>query len=289
MRAAAFKYPEWIPCEVGFSQPTWKRHRERLEEICLAHPLLFPGFAVGATHFDEIHDLPYQLGDEHRDTWGCVWRNISEGLEGQCVGHPLADWDALASYRPSDPLTQNDWGTEDWEAVAVEMAKQKANGNLVTGFGGRLFDRLYFLRGFENLMMDFATDDPHLPALLEMLEHYVTLRTQKCLDMGVDAVYYHTDIGTQTALMISPAKFRQYLKPLFTRVFQMCRRAGVHVYLSSDGRLVDIVEDLVECGVTVHDPQFRANGLDGIKKGLQGTALRAGGPGPPDVLYLYAR
>jgi hypothetical protein len=34
--------------------------------------------------------------------------------------------------------------------------------------------------------------------------------------------------------------------------------------------LLDIVDDLIECGVSVHDPQFRANGLEGIAKHYKG-------------------
>lgn len=50
----------------------------------------------------------------------------------------------------------------------------------------------------------------------------------------------------------------------------MCRKVGAHVYLSSDGCLLDIVDDLIECGVSVHDPQFRANTLEGIVRAYKG-------------------
>jgi hypothetical protein len=70
--------------------------------------------------------------------------------------------------------------------------------------------------------------------------------------------------------MISPRSFRKYVKPLYSEVFRPCREAGTHVFLSSDGRLLDIVDDLVECGVSVHDPQLRANTLDGIARAYRG-------------------
>ena len=57
---------------------------------------------------------------------------------------------------------------------------------------------------------------------------------------------------------------------MFKRLFQTCRTAGVHVYLSSDGNLLEIVDDLIECGVSVHDPQLRANTLSGIIKAYKG-------------------
>jgi hypothetical protein len=33
---------------------------------------------------------------------------------------------------------------------------------------------------------------------------------------------------------------------------------------------LEIVDDLIECGVSVHDPQLRANTLDGIVKAYKG-------------------
>ena len=90
------------------------------------------------------------------------------------------------------------------------------------------------------------------------------------LEIGVDIIAFHTDIGTQRGLMISPAKFRRIIKPMFKKIFTTCREAGVHVSLSSDGRLLEIVDDLVECGVSMHDPQFRANTLEGIARTYKG-------------------
>jgi uroporphyrinogen decarboxylase len=119
-------------------------------------------------------------------------------------------------------------------------------------------------------MIDIATDDPHLPALIDMLTQYELKLVKLYIDAGVDVIGFHTDIGTQRALMISPEKFRKYIKPMFKTIFQTVRDAGVLVVLSSDGRLVDIVDDLVECGVNMHDPQFRANTLDGIERAYKG-------------------
>ena len=119
-------------------------------------------------------------------------------------------------------------------------------------------------------MIDIGTDDPHLPRLIEMLTEYEMKLVGKSLEIGVDAIGFHTDIGTQKALMISPAKFRKYIKPMFKKIFTTCRDAGTHVLLSSDGCLLEIVDDLVECGVSRHDPQLRANTLEGIEKVYKG-------------------
>jgi len=270
LRAIEFRHPEWIPCGVGFAPATWHKYREELERIILDHPRLFPGHQEGSACFFDDMPVVYREGEQFRDNWGCVWQNIQGGLEGQVVGHPLADWSALDTYQPPDLLTKTERGDRDWEQIRRSIEGARAGGHLTVGDGERLFDRMYFLRGFENLMMDFATDDPHLPRLVEMLTNHELALVNKWLEIGVDAVGFHTDIGTQNALMISPAKFRRYIKPMFMEVFQTCRRAGAHVCLSSDGHLLEIVDDLIECGVSMHDPQLRANTLEGIVRAYKG-------------------
>ena len=211
-------------------------------------------------HFDPV----YREGEYYRDNWGCLWYNTHAGLEGQVVEHPLADWSALDTYRPPDFLTKTERGERDWDQIREDLEERRRGDLPVTGSGERLFDRMYFLRGFEALMIDFATDDPHLPKLIDMLLEYEMGLVQKWLELGVDVMGFHTDIGTQKALMISPDMFRRYLKPMFKTLFMTCRDAGVHVLLSSDGHLLEIVDDLIECGVSMHDPQVRANTLEGI-------------------------
>jgi hypothetical protein len=234
----------------------------------LTHPRIFAGYRKGGQSFDYMPPA-YRKG-EFLDNWGCLWRNECEGIEGQVVGHPLADWNALNSYRPPDPRLKSERQDRDWKKTKAAYEGLRKQDRLRVGSGERLFDRLYFLRGFENLMMDIATDDPSLLKLIDMLLQHEMELVDLWLEVGVDVIGFHTDIGTQNGLMISPPKFRQYIKPLFKKLFSRCRSAGVHVALSSDGRLLEIVDDLVECGVSMHDPQVRANTLAGIEKAYKG-------------------
>jgi uroporphyrinogen decarboxylase len=268
-RCMTFQGPEWIPCGVGFSPLTWATHRERLEEVCLRHPKLFPGFRAGERDFDDF-PVTFRVGERHTDNWGCVWEAHIPGLEGQVVVNPIADWDALDAYQMPDPSKKGDLHDLDWAQIRTDAEAARKRGERVYGFGERLFDRLYFLRGFENLMVDIATDDPHLPVLIERFTQQKLEMVRLWTEIGVDAMAFHTDIGTQKALMISPEKFRKYIKPMFARIFGACHEAGAMVNLSSDGNLLEIVDDLIECGVNVHDPQLRACTIDGIVRAYKG-------------------
>jgi uroporphyrinogen decarboxylase len=270
LRAIEFRSPEWVPFGVGFAPIVWNHFREELEKVLLDYPRIFPGFQAGqSSFFDEMPPV-YRPGEHFTDNWGCTWYNAQKGLEGVVVGHPLADWSALETYQPPDLEVLSERGGRDWEGTRAAFATAKEAGGLIGGDGERLFDRMYFLRGFENLMVDIATDDPHLPRLIEMLTEYEMRLIGKWLEMGVDTMGFHTDIGTQHGLMISPAKFRKYIKPMFALIFQTCRAAGSHVCLSSDGNVLEIVDDLIECGISMHDPQLRASTLEGIVSHYKG-------------------
>lgn len=275
MRTLEFHYPEWIPAEIEFAPATWHKYREDLEDLVLKHPLVFGHLQKGSVDFDALSPAYHQCV-YYRDSWGCTWYNTGEGLEGQVVGHPLEDWNALDSFKVPDPrirpdpLRKADNSIPNWKDVQEAMEEKRKRGELLQGDGERLFDRLYFLRGFENLMIDIATDDSRLPRLIDMLEQYELRLIGKWAKIDVDLIMFHTDIGTQNGLMISPLHFRRYIKPLFASICKACKVSSIHPYISSDGRLLEIVDDLVECGFSMHDPQIGANTVTGIEKAYKG-------------------
>jgi len=119
------------------------------------------------------------------------------------------------------------------------------------------------VRGYENLMMDFADEPPELGRLIQMVLDNNMKLVDKWLEIGVDVMGFGDDLGTQTATMMSPEHFRKYLKPGYARTFGACRVAGAHVRLHTDGHVLEIVDDLIDCGVTILNPQVRCNTLEG--------------------------
>jgi uroporphyrinogen decarboxylase len=256
---------------MGFSPLTLRQHRGDIDALIRRHPRIFPEYDP-VEFFEDADDMPvvYRKGERFTDNWGCEWVNIIEGLEGQVQGHPLADWSALETWNPPDPMTKTERGEQDWAENRAEMEDRKRRGLLTHGGAERLFDRLYFLRGFENLMMDFATHPPELDLLIAKLAAFEHAVVDQWIAIGVDMISFHTDIGTQKGLMISPEGFRRHLRPLFEPLFRKIRKAGSIVMLSSDGRIIEIIDDLVEYGLQIHDPQLRANGVYDIKRAYKG-------------------
>ena len=58
-------------------------------------------------------------------------------------------------------------------------------------------------------MKDIARNDPHLPILIQRLTDHELFLVRKYIDIGVDQMNFHTDIGTQDRLMMSPRQFQK--------------------------------------------------------------------------------
>lgn len=142
-------------------------------------------------------------------------------MEGQVVDHPLADWKALESYQPPDFMTRTERGERNWEKIRRTIKERRKKGLLTLGDGERLFDRLYFLRGFGNPMLDIVRDEPHLPKTIRLLQDHETELINKWLEFGVDIISFHTDIGTQHGLMME-AEFYDANVPL-ENIEAMCQ------------------------------------------------------------------
>ena len=273
LRTVTMTGPEWMPCGVGISGASWDQWRGEMEAVLVRHPTLFPRFKQGKRNFDAMDFGPaHRAGEAFTDAWGCVWRSAVNGLEGQVEAHPLDDWSKLESYRAPDPMTQDDRGPMDWRKARRHIAKARRERRLTSGGlpHGFLFMRLWYLRGFENLMLDVAAGAPELPRLIELVAEHDRARVRKWLDIGVDMMEFGEDLGTQTASIISPAAFARYVAPVYKSLMGPCRDAGCQVALHSDGYIMELMDDLIEAGVTIINPQDLCNGIDNLARYVKG-------------------
>jgi len=198
-----------------------------------------------------------------RDAWGCLWHYPGRYLDGQAVEHPLDDWGKLKDFRvPSpDDYTQ-------WAEAGKGIQEAKRNGTLAGGGveHGFLYLKMTYLRGFQNFMIDLAERRDELYQLRDMIADYWVAVVKNWVELGVDIIRFGDDLGHQNALPMSPATWREFLKPAFRRIFEVCRGNNVEVFLHTDGYIVDVIADLIEIGVTILNPQDLVNGLDNLKR-----------------------
>jgi uroporphyrinogen decarboxylase len=245
IKAIRREYPDRIPVGVGILPAAWMKHREALDEVVRRHPAIF-GKQDGQRNYDAVGRGTYVVG-EHVDAWKCVWSNMKTGMEAIVTGHPVPTRAAVHTLQIPD--------TDD---------------GMPHGF---MFLRLADLRGFEELMIDFAEEPPELTLLIEKVLQYnlrQVAQRLKAIDEPGRVLHFGDDLGMQNSLPMSPEKWRKFLKPCFSKLYQPIRAAGHYVYMHTDGHILEIIPDLVDCGVSVINAQVGANGLENLARVCKG-------------------
>lgn len=247
LKAMKFEHPEYIPCSVGLLPATWMKYRGELDALVRRHPIIFGAEQPERRDYDAVGDDKYRRGD-HVDAWGCVWSNIRTGMASIVTGHPVPTREAVRRLK----------------APAEDVG-------LPHGF---MYMRLFYLRGFEEMMIDFAEAPPELGTLINVVLEYNVRQMADLLAERAGGppqiLRFGDDLGMQTSLPISPETWRRHLKPCYAKLYGMARQAGHWVYMHSDGHFFEVIPDLAECGVNVINPQFRANGLDNLARVCKG-------------------
>lgn len=263
LRAIRFERPDYIPMNFSISDACWHYYdHEALFELIESHPLLFPRYKRPKR---EKADSLY-ASKTFTDDFGCVWQEAIDGMRGVIVKRPLDTWDDFDRYS-LPPVPEIDVKTEK---VHVALAKAAGHFTMASLEHGHTFLRLSDLCGYEKSLFDMADEDKNLIKLLRMLEDYNFYFVDKWSKIGYDMIGYPEDLGMQVGPMISPAFFRQYLKPSYQRLMKPARDKGILVHMHSDGDIRTLAEDLLDGGVDILNLQDLVNGVDWIKDRFAG-------------------
>jgi uroporphyrinogen decarboxylase len=191
-----------------------------------------------------------RLGADGRtryDWWGAGHDTQEEGYFIR--ESPLATRPDLETYPWPDPRATD---------LLVDAARLGAatgeDGFVVPNLGFALFERAWSLRGFEQLLFDLAADPAYVAELLDRITDIQLVLIERYLELDVDGGYFGDDYGAQAGLLFSPAAWRQLIKPRLARLFAPFVERGLPVLMHSDGRIDDIVPDLLEIGLTALNP-----------------------------------
>ena len=254
IKAVEYGSPDRVPNGCYALPASYNKHHGKLEKIFHRYPSDFHQFVTSWTTVAS-DSIPYRAGI-NTDPWGVTWRNLNPGIFGHVVEHPLADLERLEGYEPPDPSQLVDFRE-------VERSIRLNNhDHYVLGDSENFFERLHFLHGFEDTLIDLVRGKKELLRLIDLLFDIKMRFIERWLELDIDGIYFLDDWGTMQGLMINPVLWRRVFKPLYKEMFDKVHRSGRHVFLHSDGYVLDIILDLIEIGVDALNIQVKLMGIE---------------------------
>jgi uroporphyrinogen decarboxylase len=130
-----------------------------------------------------------------------------------------------------------------------------------------ILERAMLLRGFEQLLLDFAANKPFIHALFRrLMEINIGVYDDFLRIAGpyLDAIRVADDLGGTQAPLISPRMYRELIKPYHREWFEFIKqRTKAKLILHSDGAIYPLLPDLIEVGIDALNPvQVFAKGMD---------------------------
>jgi uroporphyrinogen decarboxylase len=246
--ALAHKETDIVPYSLGFTFEARDRLIEhygadKWQEMVGGH-LVVPVANLAHGHKPEGH-----TGETYTDEFGITWGGTLLRDRGQPLFDLLAE-PTLSGYEFPDP--HNPLRFEHFS----EMLADNADSYILGALGnGELFERAYFLRGFDNFLMDLRLQPSFAHELLDRVTDY-NLTTIDILEerFELDGYMLGDDYGSQKGMIMSPELWRTFFRPRLARIFDRCHKGNRIVALHSDGDISAIIPDLIEIGLDVLNP-----------------------------------
>ena len=239
----AGKTPPYVPWSFSFTVEARARlvehyGREDLEPLLHNHLL---GLGSGVGFFEDIGSNCV------KDVFGVVWDRTVDKDIGNVEGLVLPE-PTLTGYAFPDPLDDRFFSniqrrlTTDGERFPVFQ------------IGFSLYERVWTMRGMENLMMDFYDHPEFVRELLRAIADYNIAQIQRAVEFDIDAVYFGDDWGQQHGLQMGPGLWREFIYPELRRMYAAVRDAGKYVMIHSCGDVDELFDDLVGIGLNCFNP-----------------------------------
>jgi uroporphyrinogen decarboxylase len=160
----------------------------------------------------------------------------------QVRGFPLPD--ILEDYR--------------WEGFAERVGELKGKDYATMNAPPfiDIFEPAWYLRGFEQLLMDLHLDPSMAEACLERMTEIKCRLARRYSEAGVDVLIFGDDIGEERSMILGPEIWRRWLKPRLRRAIRAAKEINPEVicYYHSDGNIEPVIPDLIEIGVEILNP-----------------------------------
>lgn len=203
---------------------------------------------------------PYQVG-EYVNEWGCRFNNIHEGIIGEVKDALIKDegWEDVENVHiPVECL--------DFDVDAVNEFCRGTDKFVIAGCCPRPFEQLQFIRTSEELYVDLMEPPKKMLEFMERMHSFYCELLERWARTEVDALSFMDDWGSQKSLLINPAMWDKYFRPMYQDYINIAKKYGKKTFMHSDGNTLDIYPRLIDMGLDALNSQIFCIGVQELEK-----------------------
>jgi uroporphyrinogen decarboxylase len=199
------------------------------------------------------------------DEWGVGYQKIKNptGVYYEMCEHPLATAtiEDLNHYPWPDPLHPS--RTKGLKDRCIDL-ETNTNFALVGKFSPPIFEQAWYMRGYEQWLMDLLINPEFASALLDKVTDIAISFAESGLKICAKYIHIYRvagdDVGHQGGPLISPEVFRELVKPRFRRLYQAVRKwldrsnPSCKIKTHTDGDVYPLINDFIDIGLDVLNP-----------------------------------
>jgi uroporphyrinogen decarboxylase len=206
--------------------------------------------------FEEFRPRKWFNSEHYVDEWGISWKAGSPGLHPYIVDHPIKTEKDLDAYKPPDP-------DAEYRMDALKEAVKRFKGEKAIVFlGNESFFYSFFLRGLDNLLMDYLLNPEFATRLAKMVIENKKRIFERAVDEGADVLMAGDDYAYKSAPIMSPACFKEFVLPYLQEIVDIAKKKKVPIIKHTDGNIWPIIDMIVDTGIDALNPLEPAAALD---------------------------
>ena len=183
--------------------------------------------------------------------------------------HLLRD---ITSWR--NVLPDIDLSKIDWEADAALIRSRVPDDKLIVYGGGPVWEQLHYMMGFEAALMSLLIEPDAVSECLNALaDFWIDALRRMCRYLKPDMVVFAEHMATAKGPLMSPATYREIIKPVHKRMFGAALELGAITEIHCDGYIEPLLPDFVEIGVMSLQPFQVFNDINRLKEEYKITAF----------------
>jgi uroporphyrinogen decarboxylase len=208
----------------------------------------------GVVVYADYNKVPAGNGS-YTDEWGVTYRESDEDFP-QSTDFPLKNPEDIDNYIPPDPEAE-------WRFDSLKEAVRRFKGKKAILFRLRDAGSIpRYLRGMENLMMDYLLNKDLIHRIIEISIEYYTRLAYRAIELGADIFWSSDDYCDNRGPIMGPEIFYEFILPGLKKIVKAIRGEGYYFIKHNDGNIKSILPDLVETGISCIDPIDRSAGMD---------------------------